>query len=324
MIWGLYIAIYLFLAGAGAGAFLCAVAGEIYSKEGFRPLIHSGTIIAGPLVAIGMPFLIYDLGAGKMEPWRLVFLYFGNPGSIMSWGAWIISLFVGAAFALAFLELDLPGFWPWLESRKTHRPTLYRRISSLKGTLAPLHFLILPHRRRLLTIGAILAVATSIYTGLLIGVINAVPLWNSAILPALFVDSALSTGLAAAVVYAVVQPIEERRLLARHFFYLNQVHSLMIVVEIIFIFSWLFLASNASQASSQSVSLLMLGSLAPIFWLGIVFFGVVDPLLIYVYEVILGRPLMSYGMILSDSSVLVGGFVLRYLTLAGGVPVVLF
>ena len=324
MVWGLPIAIYLFLAGAGAGAFLCAVGAEVYSRQTFRPLVHSGTLISGPLVALGMPFLIYDLGMGKREPWRIFFLFFGNPGSIMSWGSWIISAFVMVALALAFLELDFHERWPWLEKRRAHRPNLYQRLTFIKETLTPIHHAIEPYRGRLLVAGTVLAMATTVYTGLLIGILNSVPLWNSAILPVLFMDSALSTGLAAAVVYAVLQPIEERRLLAHHFFSLNQIHSLMIVVEVLFIFSWLLLAANSSAAAGQSIHLLMFGDLALLFWIGIAFFGILDPMLIYVYEVVLGKPLMAYGMIVSDGSVLVGGFILRYLALAAAVPVALF
>lgn len=324
MTWGLLIAIYLFLAGAGAGAFLCAMGAEIYSRRTFRPLIHSGTLISGPLVALGMPFLIFDLGMGKREPWRIFFLYFGNPGSIMSWGAWIITAFVIVALTLAFLELDFNERWPWLDKRRAHHPVLYRRLTFLKELMTPIHLAIEPYRGRLLVAGTILALATTVYTGLLIGILNSVPLWNSAILPVLFMDSALSTGLAAAVIYAVVQPIEERRLLAHHFFSLNQIHSLMIVVEVLFIFSWLLLAASSSTAASQSIHLLMFGDLALFFWIGIAFFGIMDPMIIYIYEVVLGKPLMAYGMIVSDGSVLVGGFILRYLALAAAVPVVLF
>src|SRR3989304_9875934 len=99
MIGGLPTPVSVFLAGGGAGAFLCAVGAEVYSRQTFRPLVHSGTLISGPLVALGMPFLIYDLGMGKREPWRIFFLFFGNPGSVMSWGAWIISAFVAGALA---------------------------------------------------------------------------------------------------------------------------------------------------------------------------------------------------------------------------------
>ena len=172
-------------------------------------------------------------------------------------------------------------------------------------------------------VGGVFAFCTAIYTGLLLGVVNGVPLWNTAVLPALFFVSALSTGLAAAVVTAVVFPIEERRLLSEHFFYLNQIHALMIVVELIFIFCWLFITANASTTAAASVGHLMAGDLAWLFWLGVVFFGIVDPLLIYIYEVVLKKPLMSYAMVISDGSVLLGGAVLRYLVLAVAVPITL-
>jgi formate-dependent nitrite reductase membrane component NrfD len=296
----------------------------VYARDNFRPLIRSGILISGPLVALGMPFLIYDLGAGKREPWRLFFLFFGNPSSIMTWGAWIISVFVLVALTLAFLEMDFRGPWPWLDRHQAHFPSLRRLMVGQMARLYRLQQPLMPLRRRLMVGGTLLALATSIYTGLLIGVLNSIPLWNTTILPVLFVASALSTGLAAAVVFAVLNPIEEERLLAHHFFHLNQIHSVMIVVEVVFIFSWLFLAANSSVAAAESVHLLMFGSLAPLFWGGLVFFGVLDPLLIYIYEVLLGKPLMAYGMLISDSSVLLGGFVLRYLTLAAGLPVVLF
>jgi formate-dependent nitrite reductase membrane component NrfD len=43
--------------------------------------------------------------------------------------------------------------------------------------------------------GAVLALATGTYTGLLLAVIKAVPFWSTGIMPLLFVVSALSTGL---------------------------------------------------------------------------------------------------------------------------------
>ena len=300
MAWGFFIAAYLFAAGMGAGAFLTALTAEIYSRQGFRPLIRSGTVISGPLVLLGMPFLLLDLGIGLREPWRLIYLFFGNGGSIMTWGAWIIALFAGVALLCAAADLDLPL-------------PIYRRV----------HELLAPYRRTLMIAGGFLAFSTAIYTGLLLGVLNGVPLWNTAVLPALFFVSALSTGLAAAVVFAVLFPIEERRLLSEHFFYLNQVHALMIVVELIFIFCWLFVSANVSTTAAKSVATLMTGSQAWLFWLGVIFFGIVDPLLIYIYEVVLRRPLKSYAMVFSDSSVLVGGIVLRYLVLAAAAPITL-
>ncbi len=302
MVWGIFIATYLFLAGMGAGAFLTAAVAYIYSREDFRPLIRAGIVIGGPLVAIGLPFLILDLGIGQREPWRIFWLYFGNVGSVMTWGTWIITCFIGVALANILVELDID----W-------------RIPLLRTVRAEL----LPYRLHLLLIASVLAFATATYTGLLLGVVVSVPFWNTPLLPSLFVVSALSTGMGAAVVTAVLFPMEDRKLLAEHFYYLNQIHSLMIVVELIFLFSYLFIVATSSVTGGQSVSLLLSGGLALPFWIGVVFFGIVDPLLLYVYEVVLGKPMVPYAMIVSDGSVLLGGFVLRFLILSAALPVAL-
>lgn len=300
MVWGIYIATYLFLAGMGAGAFLTAAVAYIYSREGFRPLIRTGIVIGAPLVTLGMPFLFLDLGIGQREPWRIFWLYFGNAGSIMTWGAWIITAFIGVGLANILLELDID----W-------------RISLLKS----LRTRLLPHRLLLLIVGSALAFATATYTGLLLAMVVSVPLWNTPVLPLLFVVSAGSTGMAAAVVTAVLFPMEERKLLAEHFFYLNQVHSLMIAVEMVFLFSYLFVVATSSIVGGQSIGILLSGGLALPFWIGVVLFGIVDPLLLYLYEVVLGKPMMPNAMLVSDGSVLVGGFVLRFVILSAALPI---
>lgn len=295
MAWGIAIAIYLFLAGVGAGAFLTAAATDLYRRTRYASLVRAGAVLSGPMVAAGLPFLIWDLGVGKTQPWRLVYLFL-NPHSPMTWGVWILTLFIPVALLYGWLELG-GKWWPWGSPEK--------------------------YRMRILQVGAPLAVAVTIYTGLLIGVVPGVPLWNTTILPALFVISALSTGLAAAVVLAVAWPHGERRLEGEHFFYLNQIHSLMIVIELILVFCWLFISANGSEAASESVRLLTTGRLSIFFWIGVIFFGIVDPLIIYIYEVLMHKPLMPFAMIVSDGSVLLGGAALRYLALAAAVPIAL-
>ncbi|MBI4333451.1 MAG: polysulfide reductase NrfD [Chloroflexi bacterium] len=293
MAWGYQIAIYLFLAGTGAGAFLTARVTEMYGRDNFRPLVRAGAVLSGPVVALGIPFLILDLGIGRWQPWRLAYLY-TNLSSPMTWGIYILTAFVPIAFLYGLLEIEeIKG--PWLKLRK--------------------------YRGWLLHIGSLLAVATAIYTGLLIGIVKGVPLWNTTILPVLFVTSAISCGLAAAVVLAIAWPVGDRRLVSQHFFYLNQVHAAMILAELILIFSWLFISAHGSTASQESVRILISGPLSVYFWIGIVVFGIVDPLIIFVYEVVQGRPLVGPAMFVSDGSVLVGGLVLRYLVITAAVPI---
>jgi polysulfide reductase chain C len=111
--------------------------------------------------------------------------------------------------------------------------------------------------------------------------------------------------------------------LAKSYFYVNQIHSALIITETVFIFCWLFIVANGSVTAAQSVNMLLSGQYSVYFWIGIVFFGIVDPMLIYIYEIVLGRPLKPYWVLISDGSVLLGGLVLRYLVIAAAVPVIL-
>lgn len=305
MAWGFPIAMYLFLAGMGAGAFLCAVAAEWYSKLRFHPLTRAGLILSGILVASGILFLVADLGAGKTQPWRLLLLFL-NPTSPMTWGVWVLSPFIPLALLLGWLEVDFLNP-PW-------RTVQWVRNLGFR------------YRTRLIQAGTLLALTISIYTGLLLGVVHGIPLWNTSILPMLFFVSALSTGLAACVVLSQLTAVHKEHdgvHLAQTYFYLNQIHSVLIIIETIFLFCWLFIVANGSLTAAQSVSMLLYGPPSPLFWIGIVFFGIVDPLLIYIYEVVWRRPLAPHWMLISDSSVILGGLVLRYLVVAAAIPVIL-
>lgn len=299
MAWEYPIPIYLFLAGTGAGAFLAAVVTEVYSYEKYHSLTRAGAIISGPIVAISTMFLVLDLGAGKEEPWRLPRLL-ANPGSPMTWGTVIVSAFIFVALIYGSFEANIR--WPW------------KRARDLQESLRR-------YRKAVILLGAPLAVAVTIYTGILIGVVPGVPLWNTTILPMLFVSSALSSGLAAAAIGGVAKPVEGKKLVEEHFFTLNQVHSLMIVVELLMIFSWIFIAGSGSEAANESVQKLLSGNLSLLFWVGVVFFGIIDPLVIIAYEFVLHRPLGPVGSYVSDGSVLVGGFILRYLVISAAVPI---
>ena len=95
MVWGWQIAWYLFLGGLGAGATLTSL---LASRAGPRvgTIERAGATLAGPVVAFGTALLIFDLGMGRREPWRLVYLYL-NWESPMTWGTWILTLFIPIA-----------------------------------------------------------------------------------------------------------------------------------------------------------------------------------------------------------------------------------
>ncbi len=80
---------YFFFGGLSAGTYIFSVAANYYKKE-FKPLAKTAAILAPITLAIGMFFLLFDLGQ-PFRMWRL-FLSF-NPRSVISWGSWFLSIF---------------------------------------------------------------------------------------------------------------------------------------------------------------------------------------------------------------------------------------
>jgi len=285
MVWGWQIAWYLFLGGLGAGATLTSL---VASRAGsrFAAIERAGATLAGPAVAFGTALLVIDLGMGRREPWRLVYLYL-NWQSPMTWGTWILTLFIPIALLHAL---------------------------SVTGPLGP---------RLERYVGPIRRVCTrarsplKLVAGVLVSAPPSFPLLNSMLLPVLFLVSALSTGLSAAVLGGYLLARRSGVVLDLHQW--SRVHIGLLVVELAALLAWLGVGS-ASPAGSDSVQLLVSGDLAPVFWVGLVLAGLVGPVLAFVVETAMrgrGDRLALAG----EAGVLAGGLALRYLVLLAAVPV---
>lgn len=108
----IYIALYLFLAGTGAGAFLIGAVVDMVLR--FRPraaggwfervsaVTDAGLILGPVLVAVSALFLFLDLGV----PDRVFHLFLASTSSLLSMGAWAILVFcVMATLALVLGSL---------------------------------------------------------------------------------------------------------------------------------------------------------------------------------------------------------------------------
>jgi polysulfide reductase chain C len=291
--WGWYIAWYLFLAGVGAGAYLTGTIAD-YLDEKYRLASKIAVALGAPLVAIGTIFLVLDLG----HPERFM-LVFGSPTSMITIGSTIISVFM-------ILGLVHLGFWIW-------------PFKTLEKNNAA--------RRALGLLGAIFAVGTAVYTGILLGVVNAIPFWNNSILPMLFLVSATSTGIGAVVaglaIYHARRTGEERKNILDSIKMLGKCDVGLIVLELIVLFFYLAVSSTISPTASEAVQLLAYGSLAPLFWGGLVVAGLLLPLAIEASGMIREKTLAAATLVMSAAIsgilVLLGGLVLRYSVLLAGV-----
>jgi formate-dependent nitrite reductase membrane component NrfD len=295
-VWKWEIAIYLYLAGMGAGSFVFGI-GTLWAFGpsarvtvfGFPIDAASLALLWGPvLVAVGAPFLILDLGIKRR------FLYAClNPGS--SWvarGFAILSSFIvlgGIVFLVSVLFPEIPP-----------------RIPTLWGALKILSVL--------------LALGTAIYTGILLKSVKYIPIWNSPLLPVLFLASALSTGSMA----VILSEMGTSLLLPRGggtFFLLSQralpLEQVLVLIEAVILALYLYSRYRAKDQGEASVRLLLSGRLRSLFWGGIVLIGFVFPLLLeYTYSCCPDYPVLLFttGLLL-----LCGGFFLRLGVLASGV-----
>jgi polysulfide reductase chain C len=325
--WGWLIAIYLFLGGMGAGSFLIAsvfeLSGERY-KHDFCPTSMAGAGVSGPLILVGVLLLVFDLGAGMREPWR-IFLMFTNFRSVMTWGIWILTLFLPICFIYGILELmhNQPGILAWVRKRLRLLARRWRFLPRMWHLLPrPLRVVpeTLPYRRikRVVCIaGSLLALGTAVYTGVLLSVVKAVPLWNTPILPILFLVSAISTGMGLSFDLAATMAAPE---IHRRYTAMPLIHMLFIGLEVVLLGLLMFVSLSRGGEAAESAKLILMGNRSIIFWVLVMGFGMVYPFMVHVYA--FARHSHGYlSGILSGAGIVIAGLFVRYLIVAAAIPI---
>ncbi len=285
MVWGPMIAWYLFLAGASAGAFLTSAFVEVKYPESVKMRV-AGRIIAPIFLGIGLVMLMLDAEAGLHNPLRFFWLI-ANPGSVMTLGVYFICVFMPVALVSALLEVlkkPVPKWLTW--------------------------------------VGIVFAFAVAAYTGFLLGVVKAFPLWNNAVLPILFVVSALSAGLAATSLVGLL--VDRERF--EQMWLIKKSHVILSAIEMVVLATMLVIVSAGSVEGAASVYSLVAGQYAPAFWGGIVLLGLVAPFIIEGYPVFITKRVETSmtSMVVSvigEAGVLVGGFMLRLLVVLSALQV---
>jgi protein NrfD len=203
IVWGLWVAMYIYFIGLSAGAFLISSLVYAFGVERFRPIARLALFTA--LIALLMALLNIWFDLGHMSRFFEVYTR-GNPFSMMAWMIW---LYTGYLVLLLFAL--------WFESRLdmvklSQKPGLSGTISRLlalgsKETSSS-------SRQRdekvvmvLGFIGIPLAILCLGGEGALFGVVSARPAWNSGLFPLLFLVSALvSGGGLLTAIYAFLAP----------------------------------------------------------------------------------------------------------------------
>lgn len=274
--YGLLVLGYFFLSGTGAGSFLVCAFAKIYGKEKWKSIANIGAVSSIILAGLAGLCLWLDLGQPQRVFLLLTKFHVHSP---ISWGTLIIALF----FLCALIYL-----YYLLIARDDTKARLWARI------------------------GIVIAVALATYTGILLSMGKARPLWHSAIMAPLFLVSGCISGsaliLLLANVLAKYSPDDEvMRTLRR-------ILIILILIDIFFLSDMYVLYVGLAEAQEVAL-LLLIGKFAFLFWGVELLLGSIFPILI-LYTKRWGNT--KAWQVIASVLALVGVFTMRYIILIIG------
>ncbi len=156
---GVWIALYFFLQGISAGSFVLSTTAYVFGEPKYKSIAKAALALAVVILLIApLPLLIH---VGKpLRAWRL--FYEINLLSPISWGSFLLTLYP--------LNCLIYGFY------------LFRRNERMSRVFG--------------MTGVTVGLAYYAYTGFILSFASARPLWNTAIMPVLFVMAAMTSGTA--------------------------------------------------------------------------------------------------------------------------------
>jgi len=286
--WGLPVVVDLFMAGMGAGALMLAVMAQWAGDKKYRAVNITGALVAPWPAILGVFLLVADLGR-PLRFWEMVLrregpgllgIFMFNRLSTMSIGTWLMTVFIMSSLAYMLISVcTLRAGWG----------KIARGVAGL---------VVLP-----------IALGVTVYTGVLIAA-TATPLWNTPLLPMVFVTSAMATGIAVVVfLFALFQivkttfdkdspvPVLERTV--------GGILIFQIVILVVFMLAGI---------KTDAMKLIVGPGFGLLWWVGVIGLGLIVPVA-YGLKGGLKKPRLS---LVVSALVLLGGFFMRYVILYAG------
>ncbi|RXJ88120.1 NrfD/PsrC family molybdoenzyme membrane anchor subunit [Arcobacter sp. CECT 8985] len=265
--WPWPIAVYLFLAGASAGSIIIAllVKWNRHDKETstiWDAMIKAGALISPLTIIVGLGLLILDLGKPLSFYWLLISYNFE---SVMTLG--VIALFLYTPLSLVFTALIFEDV-----IKKNSLLSIFYPIVSFVKSFSK-------YAKKIEYVLFFLALIVGAYTGFLLSANMSIPMWNSPILPILFLASGISAGIAGNILVGML--FFKSSINKESIKYLLMLDLRVIMLEIpllLLLFVGMFYSGGASKISA--IQALSIGNWALVFWVGVIAVGLVTPVLI--------------------------------------------
>ena len=281
---GILIALYFYLTGLSAGSFIISTFAYGFGMLRFKPLGKIGVVMATLLLVIAPMILLVDLEQ-PLRFWHLIlYLRITSP---ITWGTFLLTLYP--------VNCIIYGYFMFKGDMK--RTKLFGLI------------------------GIPLALLVHGYTGFILALGKARVLWNTAIMPPIFLVSAMVSGLAMMILVVIIKDyvIQRKREHDPQLLYdLGKFLVASIVLDLILIGIDLTVLLT-SHTEAYKAALMLLGGEFSHLFLGIeVLLGAVIPLILLLSP-FTRRWIPS--LVIASILVMIGIFAMRYIMVVGGLTI---
>lgn len=277
---GMNIAIYFYLTGLSAGSFILSTLAYGFGMEQYKPLGRVGVILATVLLIIAPFFLLIHISI-PYRAWHLfVYLNFESP---ITWGSFLLILYP--------INCIIYGYFMFKENMKL------TRIFGL--------------------IGIPLAISVHGYTGFILAFGKARALWNTALMPILFLVSAIVSGIALMILVCVVKDrffSREKKVNIPLLENLGKLLAWMIVFDLFLVGSDLLVLLISHSDAQEAAHLILAGNFSPLFLIVENLMGKIVPFILLIVPKF--RNLAT--LVIASLLVVVGIFFMRYIVVVGG------
>jgi len=277
---GTLIAVYFYLTGLSAGSFVLSTLAFVFGMEKFKPIGKIGVILATLFLVMAPLALLVHVGQ-PFKAWHL-FVHL-NVTSPITWGSFLLTLYP--------INCVIYGFFMFKGNKSMTR---------LFGT-----------------IGIPLAVFVHGYTGFILALGKARALWNTALMPFLFLISAMVSGIALMILISIVKDrffSKEKTVNRELVFGLGKLLVAMILIDLFLVLSDV-LVLLVSHAEAQEVAHLILTGKFSFYFLVVEnIMGKIIPAIILLVPRFRNLATITVASVL----VVVGIFFMRYVVVVGG------
>lgn len=277
VVWGLWVAAYIFFIGLSAGAFLVSSLVYVFKFERFERIGRLAVFSALVTLVLALLSIWVDLGHMDRAWHVLIYPNFKSPM------AWMIYLYTAYMILLSaemwfILRADMAA------GAKEYgcRGTAYKILSLGSRDVSEQAL----HRdrrivRALASVGVPLAIMFHGGVGALFATVAARPHWHSALFPILFILSALVSGGALLAVLATVfqDGLRSNRQVVVD---LGKLVCALLWLDVLFQISEMLIAFRGGMPGHiAGFQLMLFGPYWPVFWIGQVLLGTLIPLAIF-------------------------------------------